>query len=79
MAEEMKLTYKRDEFGDYDVFKGTQKVGEIYKSALANWWVVDTRWSLMDASGVKSEGYIRLKDAKTDLIRILTNAEGVTR
>jgi hypothetical protein len=69
----MKLTYKRDEWGDYDVFNGSQKVGEIYRSALANFWVVDTRLSLMDDSGVKDEGYTRLKDAKVALIRILDN------
>ena len=69
----MKLTYRRDEFGDYDVFSGSQKVGEIYRSAFARWWVVDTRWSLMDDSGIKSEGYTNLKDAKADLMRILSH------
>lgn len=67
----MKLTYKRDEWGDYDVFNGSQKVGEIYRSSFANWWVIDTKWwTLMDDSG-KDEGYTRLKDAKEALLKKL--------
>ena len=70
----MKLTYKRDEYGDYDVFCGEKKVGEIYRSSFANWWIVDTRWSLMDDSGIRSEGYTTLKEAKADLVRFLKEA-----
>ena len=57
-----KLTDKRDEFGDYDVFLGAEKVAEIYKSAFASWWVIE-------AKGRKNEGYATLKDAKADLPR----------
>lgn len=67
----MKLIYKRDEWGDYDVFNGLQKVGEIYKSAYANYWVIDTRCSLMEENKYKDEGYATLKDAKTRLEQII--------
>lgn len=70
----MKLTYNRDEWGDYDVFNGSQKVGEIYRSAFANWWVIDTKpWTLM---GDKDEGYTRLKDAKEALLKKLQAGSG---
>ena len=64
----MKLAYKRDEHGDYDVFAGRERVGEIYRSALARFWVVE-------AGGSRSEGYVSPKDAKADFERLLARKE----
>lgn len=62
----MKLTYKRDEVGDYYVFSGSQNVGEIYKSAFANWWVI-----YLEENKYRDEGYTTLKDAKARLEQII--------
>lgn len=60
----MKLTYKSDEFGDIDVYAENLKVGEIYKSAFANYYIIE-------AKGFKNEGYATKKDAKADFQRII--------
>lgn len=62
----MKLTYRRDEFGDYDVYSGEVLVGSIYRSALARFWIVE-------AGGKQDAGYATLTDAKAGLLRILNH------
>lgn len=62
----MKLIYKRDEFGDYDVYDGSVLVGEIYRSAFARFWVVE-------ANGKQDSGYSTLTEAKAGVQRILNN------
>ena len=62
----MKFTYKKIEDGVYEVFNGAVKVGEIYKSSFANFYIVEaTKASIID------QGYATLKEAKMALNRMI--------